>query len=171
MMRRMARFLLVVGILTGCGEVSSPPVGFINQTRHEDADLWMIWQAAQESVAKQINLNPVQQSQSGAPAETLPGNPTALEVEPREILVAPAPDVSSADLSAATGVQRPDPTGMISCPLPCKVRYTPAYSIYEKPTVRYAASWEAQEENFAVILQYEFENHILKALGYDTRWR
>jgi len=147
------------------------PVGFINQTQHDDADLWVIWQAAQESVAKQIDLNPVQQSQTGAPAQTLPGNAIALDTEPREILVAPVQDVSSTALSVATGVQRPDPTGLIACPAPCTVRYTPAYSTYAQPATRYAASWEAQEDNFSAILQYEFENHILNALGYDTKWR
>ncbi len=171
-MRRTVRVLVLLTILTGCGGVSvEGPVGFINQTQHDDADLWMIWQAAQESVAKQIDLNPVQQSQTGAPAENLPGNAIALDTEPREILVAPVQDVSSTALSVATGVERPDPTGLIACPPPCQVRYTPAYSTYAQPATKYAASWEGQEQNFSSILQYEFENHILNALGYDTKWR
>src|SRR5579872_740727 len=70
-----ARFLVLLGVLTGCGGVPGEgPVGFINQTQHNDADLWTIWQAAQASVAKQVNLNPVQQSQAGATAQTLPGS-------------------------------------------------------------------------------------------------
>jgi hypothetical protein len=55
--------------------------------------------------------------------------------------------------------------------LPCNVRYAPAYSVYRNPAIHYAASWEQQPDSFSTILQYEFENHILNALGYDTKWR
>ena len=172
-MGRGLRISILLGILTGCGGGITPegPVGFINHSQHSDADLWLIWQAAQQNLSKQINLNPLQQSSAGAAPNLLPGNPLALQVQPRQIEVDAEADVSSAALSAATGVQRPDPTGLIPCPQPCAVRYAPAYSVYEKPATRYASSWESQEANFSAILQYEFENHILKALGYDTQWR
>lgn len=172
-MERCLRVVVFLVLLTGCGGgiPDEGPVGFVNHTQHSDADLWIIWQAAQASLAKQINLNPLKQPVTGAASTLLPGNPEAMEVEPRQIEVDAESDIPSATLSAATGVQRSDPTGMIACPQPCPVRYAPAYSQYEKPETKYAASWESQEENFSAILQYEFENHILKALGYDMRWR
>jgi hypothetical protein len=74
-------------------------------------------------------------------------------------------------LLAQTGVYRADPTGLIACPQPCNVRYATAYSRYAPPRTKYAASWEPQSDNFKLILQYEFENYILSALGYDMRWR
>ncbi len=172
-MGRSLRISVFLVIMTACGvgTTTEGPVGFINHTQHSDADLWIIWQAAQQNLAKQINLNPLQQNLSGAPSQTLPGNPLALQVEPRQIEVDRQPDVSSAVLAAATGVQRPDPTGLIACPQTCEVRYAPAYSVYETPATKYAASWESQEANFSAILQYEFENHILRSLGYNTQWR
>ena len=92
-------------------------------------------------------------------------------VSPRQVTVSSQPDVSSAMLYAATGDQRSDPTGLIVCPQPCNVRFAPAYSVYAQPTSRYAASWEATDSNFDYLVEYEFENQILNALGYDMRWR
>jgi hypothetical protein len=170
---RTSILLGLAGILAACGDGIPPEgsVGFINHSQHSDADLWVVWQAAQQNLAKQINLNPLQQSSSGAVPSILPGNPLALQVQPRRIEVDPQPDVSSDALSAATGMRRPDPTGLIACPQPCAVDFAPAYSAYEKPVTKYAASWESQEASFSAILQYEFENHILNALGYNTHWR
>jgi len=68
-------------------------------------------------------------------------------------MVDPEPDVSSTVLSAAAGVQRPNPMGLIACPHPCEVRYAPASSMYETPATKYAASWEPQEVSFSSILQ------------------
>jgi len=89
---------------------------------------------------------------------------------PHQLLVSPEADVSSRTLFAATGTYRADPTGMIECPEPCNVRYAAAYSWYQRHTARYAGSWEIQEDNFSLILEYEFENHILAALGYSLKW-
>ena len=162
----------LAGLLVGCGGASPElPVGFINHTQHSEAELWAIWQAAQQTLAQQIDLNPLQQTLSGAPAQTLPGDPRAPSIQPRQVLVAAVPDVSSAVLAAVANVQRPDPTGLIACPAPCNVRYAPAYSIFVQPATMYAASWEAQPQNFKALVHYEFENHILYALGYDMRWR
>lgn len=55
---------------------------------------------------------------------------------------------------AATGDERPDPTGLIACPQPCNVPYAAAYSLFQKPVTRYAASWEASESNFDYLLTY-----------------
>ena len=38
-------------------------------------------------------------------------------------------------------------------------------------STNYAASWEASSNNFDSLVEYEFENQILNALGYDMRWR
>lgn len=163
---------LITIIFLGCGGHSTGPsaAGFINQTEHTDAELWAIWSAAQQSVSKSIDLNPVQQGASGTAAKILPGDPRAPSVMPEQLTVSPEPDVSSAGLFAATGIRRTDPTGMIACPLPCNVRYTTAYSRFQPETTHYAASWE-WTSSFSQLLQYEFENQILFALGYDMTWR
>ena len=155
----------------GAGSPESLPVGFSNLTHHATADLWTIWQAAQQSVAQQINLNPLQTSLDNTPSHILPGDARALQVMPHQLSVATLPDVASSVLLAATGLNRPDPTGLISCPQPCNVKYAAAYSEYRSRATRFAASWEFQGDNFSLILQYEFENHILAALGYDMTWR
>jgi len=159
--------------LWGCGSspTDTPAVGLVNQTRHSDAELWAIWTEAQQSVTTQIDLNPLQQSTGGASADLLPGDPRAGQVMPQQLTVAPAPDVSSQVLFAVTGTHRADPTGMIACPAPCNVRYAAAYSIYRPEITKYAASWEFAGNSFKTILEYEFENQILFALGYDMRWR
>jgi hypothetical protein len=173
MMKRTIVTAILTLALLGCGGSShSPaPTGFVNQTQHSDADLQAIWTEAQLSVAQQINLNPLQRLSANAPPDTRPGDPRALSVEPHQLLVAANPDVSSEVFFAATGDRRADPTGMIACPQPCNVRYSTAYSFYQPQLTKYAASWEFSRDNFSVILEYEFENHILSALGYDMTWR
>ena len=90
---------------------------------------------------------------------------------PRQLQVGAEPDVSAGVLLAATGLERTEPTGMIACPQPCNVRYAAAYSFYDRGLTRYAASWEDQNESFSFVLEYEFENQIMAALGYSLRWR
>ncbi|MGA8490863.1 MAG: hypothetical protein WB711_10595 [Terriglobales bacterium] len=173
-MRRIPVAAVLMMVLLGCGGSPKSPVpaaGFINQTRHSDADLQAIWTEAQQSLAQQIDLNPLQQLSNGVSANIRPGDPHALGVEPHQLLVAAEPDVSPEVLFAATGEQRANPTGMIACPQPCNVRYSTAYSFYQPDLTKYAASWEFDGDNFNVILEYEFENHILNALGYNMKWR
>ena len=74
-------------------------------------------------------------------------------------------------LFGTTGVLRTDPTGLIACPQPCNVRYAAAFSKYDLRLTRYAQSWEFEGDNFAMILEYEFENQMLSAMGYNMRWR
>lgn len=164
--------MCITMLLVGCAgrHTQTASIGFLNQTWHSDADLWAIRSLAQKSVSNQIDLNPVQQTVENAPPDILPGDSRSLSVMPHQLTVAPQPDVSSAVL-AADGIRRPDPTGMISCPQPCNVRYTTAYSTYEPAATIYASSWESSENNFRDILEYEFENQILFALGYDMSWR
>jgi hypothetical protein len=171
MQRNFWKLLLGLALLGCGGQTAGPAPGFVNQTRHSDADLWMIWQAAQDSVSQQVDLNPLQRSSLGAPADIRPGDRRALEVIPHQLRVGAEPDVSSSDLLAATGLERPDPTGMIACPRPCNVGYAAAYSFYSRDLTRYAASWEEQGDSFNFVLEYEFENQILAALGYSLRWR
>lgn len=174
-MRAYARVVLITCMVcAGCGSntsTSTAAVGFVNETQHSDAQLWTLWKTAQETLAQQVDLNPLQRQLSNAAPEILPGDPRALTVSPHEVVVSPQPDISSATLYAATGTNRPDPTGLILCPQPCNVNYAPAYSLYSQPTSRYAASWEFTGNNFDMLVEYEFENQILNALGYDLRWR
>jgi hypothetical protein len=158
-------------ILAACGGMPKPSPGFVNQTQHTDADLWAIWNVAQKSVAQQIDLNPIQQQSSGADPDIRPGDARALNVQPLQVQVTGQPDVSAAQLFAAAAVVRSDPTGLIACPQPCNVRYAAAYSFYSTRETKYAQSWESQGDNFNMLLQYEFESHILYALGYDVKWR
>ena len=160
-------------LLAGCGnDKPVPSIGFVNQTQHSDAQLWNLWKSAQQDLSQPIDLNPLQRLVSNAPPVLLlPGDPRVWSVSPRQVLVSPQPDVSSAQLYAATGVDHADPTGLIACPQPCNVHFAPAYSLYTKPVSRYAASWESSDHNFGFLLEYEFENHILNALGYDMSWR
>ena len=170
-MRRALRLLAVTLILVGCGGKPSDAVGFVNQTQHSDAELWTLWGAAQESVAGQIDLNPIQRKASNAPPDIRPGDPRARTVQPRQILVTAQADVSAGELYAQAGVARNNPTGLIACPQPCNVRYAAAYSLYARRETRYARSWEGHDESFNLLMEYEFESHILYALGYDVKWR
>src|SRR5437762_14032633 len=154
---RRRRLLVVLACLwlAGCGGgfPSGLPTGFINQTQHSDTELWAIWKTAQQELAQEVDLNPLQQSLYDAPADIHPGDPRALSAMPHQLLVAAQPDVASTVLFGVTGVQRPDPTGL------------------PRQITKYAASWEFQSDNFSSILKYEFENQILAELGYSLRWR
>jgi len=172
MKQNVAWFISTIALLgcVGSPQKSVPATGFINQTQHSTVDLQSIWTQAQQNIVQQVDLNPLQVSRSVAP-KVLPGDPRALGVQPHQVLVAAVPDVSAELLFAATGEQRSNPTGMIACPSPCNVRYSTAYSFYHPELTKYAASWELDGNSFNVILEYEFENHILNTLGYDMTWR
>ncbi len=119
------RSALVVGIvlLTGCGARTTPAVGFVNHTQHSDAQLWSLWKAAQQNLSQQIDLNPLQRTLNNASPHLLPGDSRVWNVSPRQRVVSSQADVSSTALYAATGTNRQDPTGLISCPAPCNVNY------------------------------------------------
>jgi hypothetical protein len=172
-MRRNGVTLVLMVVLLGCGRNPRGPAitGFLNQTLHSDADLQMIWEEAQQSVSQKIDLNPLQRLSNNVPEDARPGDPRAFNVEPNQLWVGPVQDVSPEVLLAATGEKHAAPTGLIACPQPCNVRYSAAYSFYQPELTRYAASWEFAGDNFNVILEYEFENHILNALGYNMEWR
>jgi hypothetical protein len=171
-MKRNLWVFVFVAALMGCGGLPGQrPAGFVNQTHHSDAELLTIWKAAQETLAHEIDLNPLQRLSSGAAADIRPGDPRALTIQPHQLRVGPKQDVSSSVLLAASGLERDDPTGMIACPKPCNVGYAAAYSIYTGDITQYAASWEDQGESFNFVLEYEFENQILAALGYSLKWR
>jgi hypothetical protein len=171
-MRLQSRIAILLAlVLAGCGGKPTLPAGFINHTRHSDTELQSLWQSAQQSLSQQIDLNPLEQQLNNAAPRIVAGDARVWAISPRQLVVSSQADVSSASLFAATGTARPDPTGLISCPQPCNVNYAPAYSLYNHPATRYAVSWESSSDNFDVLVEYEFENHILNALGYDTRWR
>lgn len=175
--KRLAFLLLLSAtpaILTACGGRAASPISkpaFINNTHHTDAQLLTLWNAAQQALSQQIDLNPLQRELYDSPPDILPGDARVWNISPRDLTVSSQPDVNSATLLATTGTSRTDPTGLIACPQPCNVNYAPAYSLYRVPFTRYAASWESSESNFDALVQYEFENHILHALSYDLTWR
>ena len=170
---RHVKLIVLTLVLAGCGGGfrDSVPIGFINHTHHSDANLQVIWKAAQQALSVEVDLNPLQRIGTNVPAEIQPGDRRAINVKPRHLLVSSQPDVSSSALLAATNIYRTDPTGLIACPQPCNVRYAAAYSLFPHEVTHYAASWEFQGDNFSLILQYEFENQILAELGYSLRWR
>jgi hypothetical protein len=116
-------------------------------------------------------MNPLEQELNNTSPKILPGDSRALNVSPHQIVVSSEPDVLAATLYVDSGMNRSDPTGLISCPQPCNVNFAPAYSLFRQPATYYAASWEFTGNNFDTLVEYEFENHILHALGYDLRWR
>jgi hypothetical protein len=165
--------VVVIGcvLFSGCGNGPDAEIGFINETQHSDAQLWSLWKAAQTTLAQQIDLNPLQRQFSSIAPDILPGDSRVLGVSPRQPVVSSQRDVTSAALYVATGTNRSDPTGLIVCPQPCNVSYAAAYSLYSRPASHYAASWEFKGNNFDALVEYEFENQILKTLGYDMKWR
>jgi hypothetical protein len=171
MRRHWWKFVLGLGLLGGGGLPNGLPVGLDNQTKHSDAELWAVWKAAQESLAQEVDLNPLQRSSSGAPADIRPGTHGLLKSCLTTLKVSAEPDVTALDRLVATGMERSDPTAMIACPESCHVRYAAAYSFYSRDLTRYAASWEERGDSFSFVLEYEFENQILAALGYSLRWR
>ena len=171
MRRRLRAMALMFLLLEGCGGGSKTATGFINQTRHTDAELSVLWRAAQQNLSQQIDMNPLQRTLTNVPAQILPGDARVWNISPRQLTVSSRQDVSSFALFAATGVNRANPTGLIACPQPCNVSYAAAYSLYAQNVSRYAVSWEFAGNNFDALVQYEFENHILQGLGYDMRWR
>lgn len=163
--------MVVIAVLVACKVASLQPVGFTNHTRHTDAQLWSLWNAAQQSVSQQIDLNPLERQLKATSPEILPGDTRAWSIRPMKLIVASQPDEPSTALLVATGARHADPTGLIACPQPCNVNYAPAYSVYASPGTYYAESWELSDSDFDYLLQYEFENQILNALGYDVQWR
>ena len=89
MRRNLWKFLLGLALLGCGGQPAKPAVGFVNRTRHSDAELWTIWQAAQDSIAQEVDLNPLQRSSFGAPADIRPGDRRALEICPTSSTWAP----------------------------------------------------------------------------------
>ena len=174
MAKKAPGLLLIMLAMTSCGGQPadfSPNTSFVNHTRHSDAQLQALWKAAQQDLSQQIDLNPLQRELYNSAPNIAPGDARVWNVSLRQLVVASQADVSSPTLLAATGMIRPDPTGLIACPQPCNVHYAPAYSLYAQPSTRYAASWQSSGSNFDTLVQYEFENQILHALGYDTLWR
>src|SRR2546423_1440647 len=53
--------ILLTLVLAGCGGRATPAPGLINHTRHSDADLQSLWRTAQQNLAQQIDLNPLEQ--------------------------------------------------------------------------------------------------------------
>jgi len=172
--KKATGLLLSVLLMTACGgrpTDSSPNASFINNTQHSTAQLLALWNAAQQTLSQQIDLNPLQRELYNSAPDIAPGDARVWSVSPKQLVVASQADVLSPTLLSATGMVRPDPTGLIVCPQPCNVRYAPAYSLYAQHSTRYAASWESSDSNFDALVQYEFENQILNALGYDTTCR
>lgn len=165
---RAALFLLIV-VLTGCS--TARPVGFVNETPlHSDAQLMELWRQAQRDLSQEIYLNPIQHLLYGTRENLLPGDSRALNFAPRMITVRAVPDLTSIQL-LVYGMDLPEPTGMIVCPQPCDDRVGAAFSTPVQYRTHVAASWEHNETEWELIMVWEFENHILYGLGYDTYWR
>jgi hypothetical protein len=66
--------LILMLVLAGCGGglPITVPVGFINHTQHSDADLEALWKRAQQTLAQEVDLNPLQRIGSNVPADIRP---------------------------------------------------------------------------------------------------
>jgi hypothetical protein len=158
MRRNLWKLVLGLGLLGCGGQPNALPVGFVNQTKHSDADLWMVWKAAQESLEQEVDLNPLQRSSSGAGADIRPGDPRALEVMPHQLRVSAEPDVSASALLAATGLERSDPTGMIACSGPATSAMPPPIPSTAGDLTQYAASWEDGGDSFTFVLEWSMSS-------------
>jgi hypothetical protein len=165
--------LLACLCLAGCGGgfPGGLPTGFLNKTQHSDAELWAIWKTAQQDLAQEVDLNPLQQSLYDTPVDIRPGDARALNAMPHQLLVAAQQDVTSSVLFGATGVQRADPTGLIACPAPCNVRFAAAYSLYPRQITKYSASWEFQGDNFSRFLNMSSRTRFWLSWDTSLRWR
>src|SRR2546421_7705610 len=114
------RTLILTMVLVGCGGGASDvlPVGFVNQTQHSVAELWTIWKNAQQNLAKNVDLNPLQRSFPGAVADIRPGDSRALRAAPHQIRVAGGPDAAFGAFFAVTSVVRTEPPRVVPCPPP-----------------------------------------------------
>lgn len=165
----------------GCGAASqinrvdsTRADGLINQTQlHSGQQLQAIWTKAQQNLAtKPIAINPSEHALHPEIAiRYLPADPRALTTQPKSVTIASVSDVSSAQLQSLTGAQRLDPTGLVPCDTQHGTVYAPACTDTSRYLTQFAASWEADEPNFEFIVEFEMENHILSALGYDLEWR
>lgn len=174
--------VLFASLLVGCGGVSSSlpgnsqSAGFVNHTKKHNMEyLWQKWAEAQQSIASEIWLNPIEVN---VPKHMLPGDTRAYQIQPQQIVIEGRPDLSPDEYFSVYGVWRADPTGEIRCPQPCDVIAAWGYSLWGNrsgaPCIHYAQSWEelpGQEPNFDKIMKWEMENHILAALGYDMSHR
>src|SRR5207249_11594274 len=92
---RRRRLLVVLACLwlAGCagGFPRGLPTGFINKTQHSDAELWAIWKTAQQELAQEVDLNPLQQSLHDATPDIHPVDPTPLSAVRHHLSVAAQP--------------------------------------------------------------------------------
>ena len=87
------RTLILTMVLVGCGGGESEvlPIGFVNRTQQSGADLWTIWKSAQQSLARKVDLNPLQRSDPGVLADMRQGDSRAFREAPHQIGVAREP--------------------------------------------------------------------------------
>src|SRR2546422_11682665 len=81
------RTLILTMVLVGCGGGESEvlPIEFVNRTQHSGADLWTIWKSAQQSLARKVDLNPLQRSDPGVLADMRQGDSRALREAPHRL--------------------------------------------------------------------------------------
>src|SRR5205823_6782895 len=91
-------------------------------TQHSNTQLSPLWSAAQQTLSQQVDLNPLEREFYNVAPNILPGDARVWRGSPRQIQVESQADVSLPVLQQATGMVRPDPTGLIACPQPCSMR-------------------------------------------------
>lgn len=171
--------LLFAAALTGCGggtldSTSSRTTGFDNRTNGAatDPQLRALWQRAQQELATQpIVLNPVAVQMHGGTLVSIAPDSRANSVQPEGVAVIAVPDLTVAQLQAENPrvalQHNTDPTGVIHCPEGALAKYCHSYT---------ASNNQAAYVSTSMVLNFgatgwEFENIILRRLGYDTASR
>ena len=87
-MRLQSRIAILLAlVLARCGARATPPVGFINHTRHSDAELSSLWKSAQQNLSQQIDLNPLEQELNNAAPQIVSGDARVWTVSPHQLVV------------------------------------------------------------------------------------
>ena len=75
--KKATGLLLSVLLMTACGgrpTDSTPNASFINNTQHSTAQLQALWNAAQQTLSQQIDLNPLQRELYNSAPNIVPGD-------------------------------------------------------------------------------------------------
>jgi hypothetical protein len=166
--------LLLLVWLTGCGgrvPVSSTLKLPGHHAVFSDPRFQSAWTDAQRAISREpIFLNAAYVAEKREYVNDMkPADIRANDIWPDGVTVSAEPDLTVAQLQAENPGETlkhfADPTGVIHAPDGSSAKYCAAYTLGNSIVVANSLLYDAG------ILEYEFENVILRRLGYDTRKR